>query len=77
MEKEKVEAITKIISGSIQNLFGFKRNGQPRSVLDVIAKSIKMSEKIKRNQDKELYEALRPEKKKKKKDKKKKKNKKK
>ena len=73
MEQEKIDAITKIINGSVQNIFGFKRNGQPRSLLDVISKSVKISQKIKAEKDRELYEALRPEKKKKDKKKNKKK----
>lgn len=79
MDEKKFEHLSEIISTSCQTLFGFKRNGQPRSVLDVATKIIKMKNKEKRKFDEDLYECLKPDKKKdkKKKKKNKKKNKKK
>lgn len=62
------------IKDLVHDVLGYKRNGQPRSLFDIVTKVAKMSEKKRRKMDKDLYDALKPKKKKdkKKKDKKKK-----
>lgn len=73
MDEKKLENLSEIIQTSCQTLFGFKRNGQPRSVLDVATKIMKFKNKEKRKFDEDLYNCLKPDKKGKKKDKRKKK----
>ena len=63
MEEKKFENLSEIINASCQTLFGFKRNGQPLSVLDVAAKKPEVNL--------EKKELKKKDKKKKKKDKKK------
>ena len=73
MDKESFEQVKDLV----QTVLGYKRNGQPRSIFDIITKVAKIKDKKKRKMDKDLYDSLKPKKKDKKKDKKKKKNKKK
>jgi hypothetical protein len=74
MDKESFDQVKDLV----QAVLGYKRNGQPRSLFDIVAKVVKIKDKKKRKLDKDLYDSLKPSKKKdKKKDKKKKKNKKK
>ena len=68
MNKESFDQVKELV----QAVLGYKRNGQPRSLFDIVQKISKNKDKKKRKMDKDLYDSLKPKKKNKKKDKKKK-----
>lgn len=60
-----MDIVEKILSAeTVELFFGHKRNGQPRSVVDLIKWVVKNNKK----KDKDLYKALKPKKKNKNKD---------